>query len=45
MGNWPFVLAAYTLVFGVLVAYWWRVECRIRVLERVVKSRPPGPRP
>jgi hypothetical protein len=30
----PFVLAAYGLVFGVLLAYWWRVEGGIRKLER-----------
>jgi len=34
MGHWGFVLAAYALVFGVLLAYWWRVESAIRRLER-----------
>jgi hypothetical protein len=34
MGHAAFVLAAYALVFGVLLAYWQRVERGIRALER-----------
>jgi hypothetical protein len=34
MGHWSFVLAAYLLVFGVLLAYWQRVERGIRAVER-----------
>jgi hypothetical protein len=34
MQHWPFVAAAYGLVFGVLLAYWWRVERGIREVER-----------
>jgi hypothetical protein len=33
MDHWTFVLAAYALVFGVLLTYWWRVESGIRTLE------------
>jgi hypothetical protein len=45
MGHWSFVLAAYALVFGVLLAYWWRVESGIRALERRGDTRPDGARP
>ena len=45
MQHWPFVLAAYALVFGVLLAYWWRVECGIRELERGTDGRVGGRRP
>jgi len=45
MRHWPFVLAAYVLVFGVLLAYWWRVERGIRAFERGAEHRPAGPRP
>lgn len=34
MGHAAFVLAAYALVFGVLLVYWQRVERGIRTLER-----------
>ncbi|HEY7138463.1 MAG TPA: hypothetical protein VIE44_00010 [Methylomirabilota bacterium] len=44
MGHWSFVLAAYVLVFGVLLAYWWRVESGIRTLERDAEGRPSGGR-
>ena len=30
MDHWSFVVAAYVLVFGVLLAYWRRVERGIR---------------
>jgi HAMP domain-containing protein len=40
--HWPFVLAAYGLVFGVLLAYWRRVERGIRALERGTGGRPAG---
>jgi hypothetical protein len=33
MDHWTFVLAAYALVFGVLLIYWRRVESGIRTLE------------
>ena len=42
MSHWPFVLAAYGLVFGVLLTYWWRVERGIRELERGMGERPAG---
>jgi HAMP domain-containing protein len=45
MGHWTFVLAAYVLVFGVLLAYWWRVESGIRALERGAESHRAGGRP
>jgi hypothetical protein len=45
MTHWPFVAGAYVLVFGVLLAYWWRVEHGIRALERGMDGRPVGPRP
>jgi hypothetical protein len=45
MGHWAFVLAAYVLVFGVLLAYWWRVESGIRTLEREAADRAAGGRP
>jgi hypothetical protein len=45
MGHWGYVLAAYTLVFGVLLVYWWRVESAIRTLERGGASHPAGARP
>lgn len=44
MGHWGFVLAAYSLVFGVLLAYWWRVESGIRALERGEQTRRAGAR-
>jgi hypothetical protein len=44
MNHWTFVLAAYVLVFGILAAYWWRVESGIRALERGVEPRPAGER-
>jgi hypothetical protein len=44
MGHWGFVFAAYTLVFSVLLAYWWRVESAIRTLERGRESHPAGVR-
>ncbi len=37
MTHWPFVLAAYAAAAAILLGYWWRVERRIRALER-----PPG---
>lgn len=45
MSYWPFVLGAYVLVFGVLLAYWWRVERGIRAIEREAEDRPAGLRP
>jgi hypothetical protein len=45
MGHWAFVLAAYALVFGVLLAYWCRVESAIRTVERGGENPPPGRRP
>jgi hypothetical protein len=39
MNHWPFVAGAYVLVFGVLLAYWWRVERGIRALTRRAESR------
>jgi hypothetical protein len=45
MSHWPFVVAAYALVFGVLLTYWWRVEHGIRMLERVANDRSIGRRP
>jgi hypothetical protein len=45
MGHWGFVLAAYALVFGVLVVYWWRVESAIRTIEREGQSPRAGARP
>jgi hypothetical protein len=44
MQHWPFVLAAYGLVFGVLLAYWWRVERGIRELERGIDNTSGGRR-
>jgi HAMP domain-containing protein len=44
MQHWPFVLAAYGLVFGVLLAYWWRVERGIGELERRVDEPSAGRR-
>ena len=44
MNHWTFVLAAYALVFGVLAAYWWRVESGIRALERGAETRLAGTR-
>jgi hypothetical protein len=44
MNHWAFVLAAYVLAFGVLAAYWWRVESGIRALERRVEPGPPEAR-
>jgi hypothetical protein len=38
------VLAAYALVFGVLLVYWWRVESGIRTLETAATARPPSER-
>jgi HAMP domain-containing protein len=32
--HWLFVAAAYALVLGVLLAYWWGVERGIRTMER-----------
>ncbi len=40
MNHWTFVLAAYALVFGVLLIYWRRVESGIRVLEAGAASLP-----
>ena len=37
-------LAAYGLVFGVLLAYWWRVERGIRALERATDRPSAGRR-
>ena len=34
MDHWTFVVAAYALVFGVLLVYWRRVERGIRDLLR-----------
>ncbi len=45
MSHWTFVLGAYVLVFGVLFAYWWRVERGIRMLEREAEDRPARARP
>jgi hypothetical protein len=45
MSHWLFLLGAYVLVFGVLLAYWWRVERGIRALERGMGHRPAGPQP
>ena len=45
MGHWTFVLAAYVLVFGVLLAYWGRVESGIRMLEREADEHAAGGRP
>jgi HAMP domain-containing protein len=45
MGHWIYVLAAYALVFGVLLVYWWRVESAIRTLERERDSHSAGARP
>ena len=42
MGHWTFVLAAYVLVFGVLLVYWWRVESGIRMLEHGAENHPAG---
>jgi len=42
MGHWVFVLAAYALVFGVLLLYWRRVERGIRALEGSGAEPPPG---
>jgi len=39
MGHAAFVLAAYALVFGVLLLYWQRVERGIRALEREADGR------
>jgi hypothetical protein len=44
MQHWPFVLAAYALVFGVLLAYWWRVERGIAEVERAIDGAPEGRR-
>jgi hypothetical protein len=44
MGHWGFVVAAYALVFGVLLVYWWRVESAIRTLERGRGSHHAGAR-
>jgi hypothetical protein len=44
MDHWRFVLAAYALVFGVLLVYWWRVESGIRTLEVAAASRPSSER-
>jgi hypothetical protein len=41
MSHWPFVIAAYGLVFGVLLGYWWRVERGIRALHAEA-DRPAG---
>jgi hypothetical protein len=41
MSHWPFVIAAYGLVLGVLLGYWWRVERGIRALEGEA-ARPAG---
>lgn len=45
MGPWGFVLAAYALVFAVLLAYWYRVERGIRALEHGTEAAPGRPRP
>lgn len=34
MNHWAFVLAAYAVTAAVLLGYWWRVERRIRSLDR-----------
>jgi hypothetical protein len=44
MDHWTFVLAAYALVFGVLLTYWCRVESGIRMLERAAETRPASER-
>jgi len=40
MGHWTYVLAAYALVFGVLFAYWQRVERGIRTIEQQPERYP-----
>jgi HAMP domain-containing protein len=45
MNHGTFVLAAYALVFGVLLMYWRRVERGIRALERGADVRVDGGRP
>jgi hypothetical protein len=42
MKHWPFVAGAYVLVFGVLLAYWWRVEHGIRALACRAQPRSVG---
>lgn len=42
MSHWPFVAGAYALVFGVLLAYWWRVERGIHAATRHGGSRSTG---
>jgi hypothetical protein len=44
MDHWTFVLAAYALVFGVLLIYWRRVESGIRALEAEAASPPASER-
>ena len=44
MDHWTFVLAAYALVFGVLLIYWRRVESDIRTLETAAASLPASER-
>jgi HAMP domain-containing protein len=34
VSHWTFVLAAYVLVFGVLLVYWRHVERGIKALEQ-----------
>jgi len=42
MNHGTFVLAAYVLVFGVLLVYWRRVERGIKALESVASEPPSG---
>jgi uncharacterized membrane protein YqgA involved in biofilm formation len=44
MDHWTFVLAAYALVFGVLLTYWCRIESGIRMFERAAETRPTSER-
>jgi hypothetical protein len=39
MDHWSFVLGAYAIAAGILLGYWWRVERRIRAIERRGEER------